>query len=123
MDVWDHFRNCLGLALRPATSHENRERSEWPGGSGVLARLRALSERAEGHHGPSAEEHQWFIENKADDAAAIIEQDACRVSHRDEVDDLVQKGRELERQVLTRAVRLHLQRRVLIFGNRTIVFG
>jgi formyltetrahydrofolate deformylase len=57
------------------------------------------------------------------DQGPIIEQDVCRVSHRDEVDDLVQKGRELERRVLTRAVRLHLQRRVLIFGNRTIVFG
>jgi formyltetrahydrofolate deformylase len=57
------------------------------------------------------------------DQGPIIEQDVCRVSHRDEVDDLAQKGRELERQVLTRAVRLHLQRRVLTFGNRTIVFG
>jgi formyltetrahydrofolate deformylase len=57
------------------------------------------------------------------DQGPIIEQDVCRVSHRDEVDDLAQKGRELERQVLTRAVRLHLQRRLLTFGNRTIVFG
>jgi formyltetrahydrofolate deformylase len=56
------------------------------------------------------------------DQGPIIEQDVCRVSHRDEVEDLVSKGRELERQVLTRAVRLHLQRRVLIFQNRTIVF-
>jgi formyltetrahydrofolate deformylase len=57
------------------------------------------------------------------DAGPIIEQDVCRVSHRDDVEDLVRKGRELERQVLTRAVRLHLQRRVLVFGNRTIVFS
>jgi formyltetrahydrofolate deformylase len=57
------------------------------------------------------------------DQGPIIEQDVCRVSHRDEVGDLVAKGRELERQVLTRAVRLHLQRRVLIVENRTIVFG
>jgi formyltetrahydrofolate deformylase len=57
------------------------------------------------------------------DQGPIIEQDVCRVSHRDDVDGLVQKGRELERQVLTRAVRLHLERRVLISGNRTIVFG
>jgi formyltetrahydrofolate deformylase len=57
------------------------------------------------------------------DQGPIIEQDVCRVSHRDDVDDLVRKGRDLERQVLTRAVRLHLQRRVLIFRNRTIVFG
>ena len=55
------------------------------------------------------------------DQGPIIDQDVCRVSHRDEVEDLVGKGRELERRVLTRAVRLHLQRRVLIVGNRTIV--
>jgi formyltetrahydrofolate deformylase len=57
------------------------------------------------------------------DQGPIIEQDVCRVSHRDDVEGLVQKGRELERQVLTRAVRLHLERRVLISGNKTIVFG
>jgi formyltetrahydrofolate deformylase len=57
------------------------------------------------------------------DQGPIIEQDVCRVSHRDEVDDLVRKGREMERQVLTRAVRMHLQRRVLTHQNRTIVFG
>ena len=57
------------------------------------------------------------------DQGPIIEQDVCRVSHRDAVEDLVRKGRELERQVLARAVRWHLERRVLISGNRTIVFG
>jgi formyltetrahydrofolate deformylase len=57
------------------------------------------------------------------DQGPIIEQDVCRVSHRDDVEDLVRKGRELERQVLTRAVRMHLERRVLIHENRTIVFG
>jgi formyltetrahydrofolate deformylase len=57
------------------------------------------------------------------DQGPIIDQDVCRVSHRDDVDALVRKGRELERQVLTRAVRLHLEHRVLISGNRTIVFG
>jgi formyltetrahydrofolate deformylase len=56
------------------------------------------------------------------DQGPIIDQDVCRVSHRDDVQDLTQKGRELERQVLTRAVRLHLARRVLVTGNRTIVF-
>src|SRR5204862_531593 len=59
-----------------------------------------------------------YVTNELDQGP-IIEQDVCRVSHRDEVDDLVQKGRELERQVLTRAVRLHLQRRVLVSGRRT----
>jgi formyltetrahydrofolate deformylase len=57
------------------------------------------------------------------DQGPIIEQDVRRVSHRDEVEDLMREGRALEREVLTRAVRLHLQRRVLVSGNRTIVFG
>lgn len=57
------------------------------------------------------------------DQGPIIDQDVCRVSHRDEVQDLVRKGRDLERQVLTRAVRLHLERRVLVSGNRTVVFS
>ncbi len=57
------------------------------------------------------------------DQGPIIEQDVCRVSHRDDVGELVRKGGELERRVLTRAVRLHLERRILVSGNRTIVFG
>jgi formyltetrahydrofolate deformylase len=56
------------------------------------------------------------------DAGPIIEQDIIRVSHRDTVEDLVRKGRDLERVVLARAVRLHLQRRVLTYNNRTVVF-
>jgi formyltetrahydrofolate deformylase len=57
------------------------------------------------------------------DQGPIIDQDVARVSHRDDIDEIISKGRNLERQVLTRAVRLHLQRRVLISGNRTIVFS
>jgi formyltetrahydrofolate deformylase len=57
------------------------------------------------------------------DQGPIIEQGTARVTHRDEVEDLIRKGRELERQTLTRAVRLHLERRVLVSGNRTIVFA
>lgn len=56
------------------------------------------------------------------DAGQIIEQDVVRVSHRDDVDDLIRKGKDLERVVLARAVRLHLQNRVLVYGNRTVVF-
>jgi formyltetrahydrofolate deformylase len=56
------------------------------------------------------------------DAGPIIEQDIIRVSHRDTVEDLVRKGKDLERVVLARAVRLHLQRRVLTYNNRTVVF-
>ncbi|KAB8331187.1 formyltetrahydrofolate deformylase [Scytonema tolypothrichoides VB-61278] len=56
------------------------------------------------------------------DAGPIIEQDVVRVSHRDEVEDLIRKGKDLERVVLARAVRLHLQNRVLVYGNKTVVF-
>ncbi|MEG3926401.1 MULTISPECIES: formyltetrahydrofolate deformylase [unclassified Microcoleus] len=57
------------------------------------------------------------------DAGPIIEQDVVRVSHRDEVSDLIRKGKDLERVVLARAVRYHLQNRVLVYGNRTVVFA
>lgn len=57
------------------------------------------------------------------DRGPIIEQDVVRVSHRDEVEDFARKGRDLERQVLTRAVRWHLERRVLVSGDWTIVFA
>lgn len=57
------------------------------------------------------------------DEGPIIEQDVVRVSHRDTVADLVRKGKDLERLVLSRAVRLHLQHRVLAYGNRTVVFA
>lgn len=56
------------------------------------------------------------------DAGPIIEQDVERVSHRDEVSDLVRKGKDLERIVLARAVRSHLRNRVLVYGNKTVVF-
>ncbi|NJK61754.1 MAG: formyltetrahydrofolate deformylase [Synechococcaceae cyanobacterium SM2_3_1] len=56
------------------------------------------------------------------DAGPIIEQDVVRVSHRDEVQDLIRKGKDLERIVLARAVRLHLQHRILMYNNRTVVF-
>ena len=56
------------------------------------------------------------------DQGPIIEQDVARVSHRDTVEDMVRKGRDLERIVLARAVRLHLERRVLPYGRKTVVF-
>lgn len=56
------------------------------------------------------------------DDGPIIEQDIVRVSHRDTLEDLVRKGRDLERLVLARAVRLHLEGRVLPCGNKTVVF-
>lgn len=57
------------------------------------------------------------------DQGPIIEQDVARVSHKDDVASLIRKGRDLERRVVTRAVRLHLDRRVLVSGNRTVIFG
>jgi formyltetrahydrofolate deformylase len=57
------------------------------------------------------------------DAGPIIEQDVVRVSHRDSVADLIRKGKDLERIVLARAVRLHLRHQVLVYGNRTVVFA
>ncbi|MEQ9236622.1 formyltetrahydrofolate deformylase [Coleofasciculus sp. E2-BRE-01] len=57
------------------------------------------------------------------DAGPIIEQDVVRINHRDNVADLIRKGKDLERVVLARAVRLHLQHQVLVYGNRTVVFA
>ena len=56
------------------------------------------------------------------DAGPIIDQDVTRVSHRDEIDDLMRIGRDIERLVLARAVQAHLDDRVLLDGDRTIVF-
>jgi formyltetrahydrofolate deformylase len=56
------------------------------------------------------------------DAGPIIEQDVTRVTHRESVDELVRIGRDVERTVLARAVNLHLEDRVLIHENRTVVF-
>ena len=56
------------------------------------------------------------------DDGPIIEQDVVRVSHRDTVDDHIRKGRDLEKVVLSRAVRWHVENRVLVYGNKTVVF-
>jgi formyltetrahydrofolate deformylase len=56
------------------------------------------------------------------DAGPIIHQDVAHVTHRDTVEDLVSLGREVERRVLARAVRWHLEDRILVDGNRTVVF-
>ena len=56
------------------------------------------------------------------DEGPIIEQDVVRCSHRDSVEDLVRKGRDLEKVVLARAVRCHLDDRVLSYSNKTVVF-
>jgi len=56
------------------------------------------------------------------DEGPIIEQDVTRISHRDQVEDLIAKGRDLERLVLSRAVKWHLDRRILRYGNKTVIF-
>lgn len=56
------------------------------------------------------------------DDGPIIEQDVIRISHRDQVQDLIQKGRDLEKLVLSRAVRWHLEHRILVYGKKTVIF-
>ena len=56
------------------------------------------------------------------DEGPIIDQDVIRVSHRDGVEDLIEKGRDLEKVVLSRAVRWHIQHRVLVYNRKTVVF-
>lgn len=57
------------------------------------------------------------------DEGPIIEQDVVRISHRDSVQELIRKGKDLERTVLSRGLKLHLDRRVLVFNNKTVVFS
>ncbi|MGF1546660.1 MAG: formyltetrahydrofolate deformylase [Thiotrichales bacterium] len=57
------------------------------------------------------------------DAGPIIEQDVARVSHEDTVDDMVRKGRDLEKIVLSRAIWHHVRRNLLVYENRTVVFA
>jgi formyltetrahydrofolate deformylase len=57
------------------------------------------------------------------DEGPIIDQDVIRASHRDSLDDLIRKGRDVERNVLSRAVRWHLEDRVLVYDNKTVVFS
>ncbi|NTU58077.1 MAG: formyltetrahydrofolate deformylase [Chlorobiaceae bacterium] len=56
------------------------------------------------------------------DEGQIIEQDIIRISHKDTLDDLVRKGRDLERLVLARALRLHSEHRILVNGRKTVIF-
>ena len=56
------------------------------------------------------------------DDGPIIAQDVIKISHRDSVSDMEMKGKDLERMVLARAVRLHLENRILVHGSKTIVF-
>ena len=56
------------------------------------------------------------------DDGPIIEQGVNAISHRDTIEDLVKKGRDLEKVVLSRAVRWHIENRILLYGNKTVIF-
>ena len=57
------------------------------------------------------------------DAGPIIAQDVVRISHRDSVENMILKGRDIEKLVLSRAIIMHLQHRTLVYNNRTVVFS
>ncbi|MDD5713264.1 MAG: formyltransferase family protein, partial [Smithellaceae bacterium] len=63
-----------------------------------------------------------YVTESLDDGP-IIAQDVIKISHRDTVDDIILKGKDLERTVLANAVRLHLENRILTYGSKTIVFA
>ena len=62
-----------------------------------------------------------YVNNELD-AGPIIEQDVVRITHKDSVDALVRKGQDLEKIVLSRAVARHIERKIMVFRNRTIIF-
>ena len=57
------------------------------------------------------------------DAGPIIEQDVVRITHKDAIEDLVNKGKDLEKIVLSRAVQKHIERKVLTYKNKTVIFS
>ena len=57
------------------------------------------------------------------DAGPIIEQDIVRITHKDTVQDLINKGKDLEKIVLSRAVQKHIERKVLVYKNKTVIFN
>ena len=57
------------------------------------------------------------------DAGPIIEQDVVRITHKDSIEDLVNKGKDLEKIVLSRAVQKHIERKILAYKNKTVIFS
>lgn len=57
------------------------------------------------------------------DAGPIIEQDIIRVSHKETIEDFIRRGRDLEKTVLSRAIWLHVRRQILVYNNKTVLFG
>ena len=62
-----------------------------------------------------------YVTEQLDDGP-IIEQSTSRISHRDQLPELLAKGRELEKAVLSRAVRWHIESRILVYGKKTVIF-
>jgi formyltetrahydrofolate deformylase len=62
-----------------------------------------------------------YVTEQLDDGP-IIEQSTSRISHRDQLPELLAKGRELEKAVLSRAVRCHIESRILVYGKKTVIF-
>jgi formyltetrahydrofolate hydrolase len=102
------YLGCLAVRLKwPIRTGPGRER----GLRAVIGNTRQTRARPTSH----------YVTEQLDEGP-IIEQDLVRISHRDQVEDLVQKGRDLERLVLSRAVKWHLEQRILSYGNKTVVF-
>ncbi|MFN8374408.1 MAG: formyltetrahydrofolate deformylase [Anaerolineae bacterium] len=57
------------------------------------------------------------------DAGPIIEQEVIRINHKDSVEDLIRKGKDVEKIALSRAIRYHLQHQILVYGNKTVIFA
>jgi formyltetrahydrofolate hydrolase len=60
--------------------------------------------------------------SRGEKQSAELEQGVARITHRDSLDDLVEKGRDLEKVVLSRAVRWHIENRILLYNKKTIIF-
>jgi formyltetrahydrofolate hydrolase len=71
----------------------------------------------------SASAHRANYVTEVLDEGPIIEQDVARVSQNDQLPSLIQKGRDLERMVLSRAVQWHLDHRILSYANKTVIFA
>ena len=63
-----------------------------------------------------------YVTNQLD-AGPIIEQDVVRITHKDTLNDLINKGKDLEKIVLSRAIQKHIERKILVYQNKTVIFN
>ena len=124
---WNYFTTPF-LFTWPGV--EATEIEPWEESGQVWRRLRVVFPKEIATHNPvqlfyydldCLQRRMDYVTEILDDGP-IIEQDVARISHRDQVDDLVARGRDLEQLVLSRAVRWHLNRRILCYSNKTVVF-